>query len=155
MHRIYINKGLFDFENQIPIAIYSSLITKILNFPISLLGLSNDKIIDFKQNQISQGIKKRGNELILCLKIKFACYFIIGLIFLLFFWYYISMFGIIYKNTQYHLLKDSLISFIISLLSPFAIYLLPGLFRIPSLSNLNKNKEYMYKFSKILLLFEF
>ena len=65
------------------------------------------------------------------------------------------MFGIIYKNTQYHLLKDSLISFIISLLSPFAIYLLPGLFRIPSLSNLNKNKEYMYKFSKILLLFEF
>ena len=150
-----MNILLFDFENQIPIAIYSSLITKILNFPISLLGLSNDKIIDFKQNQISQGIKKRGNELILCLKIKFACYFIIGLIFLLFFWYYISMFGIIYKNTQYHLLKDSLISFIISLLSPFAIYLLPGLFRIPSLSNLNKNKEYMYKFSKILLLFEF
>ena len=65
------------------------------------------------------------------------------------------MFGIIYNNTQYHLLKDTLISFIISLLFPFAIYLLPGLFRISSLSNLNKKKEYIYKFSKILLLFEF
>ena len=82
IHRTYVNKGLFDFENQIPISIYSFLITKILNFPISLLGFTNDKIIDFKQNQISQGNKKGGNELILCLKIKFVFYFIIGLIFL-------------------------------------------------------------------------
>ncbi len=60
------------------------------------------------------------------------------------------MFGAVYKNTQYHLLKDTLISFGLSMLYPFVIYLLPGLFRIPALADPNKNKEYLYKFSKIL-----
>ena len=60
------------------------------------------------------------------------------------------MFGVIYKNTQYHLLKDTLISFGISMLSPFVIYLIPGLFRIPSLSNPKKKSECLYKFSKLL-----
>ncbi len=63
------------------------------------------------------------------------------------------MFGAIYKNTQYHLLKDTLISFGLSLVYPFAFYLLPGLFRIPSLSNSQNKKECLYNFSKILQMF--
>ena len=62
------------------------------------------------------------------------------------------MFGVIYKNTQYHLLKDTLISFGVSLLSPFCIYLLPGIFRIPSLSDKNGKRKCLYNFSKILQL---
>ena len=71
---------------------------------------------------------------------------------LLFFWYYISMFGIIYRNTQYHLLKDTLISFGISFFYPFGINLIPGIFRIPSLSNPKKKRTCLYNFSKILQL---
>ena len=63
------------------------------------------------------------------------------------------MFGAIYKNTQYHLLKDTLISFGLSLLYPFAIYILPGIFRIPSLSNRKIKRECLYDFSKILQIF--
>ena len=63
------------------------------------------------------------------------------------------MFGAIYKNTQYHLLKDTLISFGLSLLYPFGIYLLPGFFRIPAISNSKKNKKYLYRFSKFLQFF--
>ncbi len=62
------------------------------------------------------------------------------------------MFGVIYKNNQFHLLKDTLISFGISLIYPFGIYLLPGIFRIPSLSNHKKQRECMYNFSKFLQL---
>ena len=69
---------------------------------------------------------------------------------LLFFWYYISLFGSIYVNTQIHLLKDTLISFGLSLVYPLVIYLLPGLFRIPSLANPKDKKEYLYNFSQIL-----
>ena len=61
------------------------------------------------------------------------------------------MFGVIYKNTQMHLLKDSLMSLGLSLLLPFATYLVPGLFRIPSL-NSNKRKC-LYNFSKCLQFF--
>ena len=79
MHKIYVDKGLFDWETQIPITIYSFLISTILNIPLPFLGLSNDKIIEFKQNQTKQGIKKQRTKLIFCLKIKFVFYFILNL----------------------------------------------------------------------------
>ena len=84
------------------------------------------------------------------LTIKFILYFIISFIFLIFFWYYISMFGTIYRNTQFHLLKDTLMSFGLSLIIPFLYYLLPGIFRIPALSKANNRRECLYNFSRIL-----
>ncbi len=63
------------------------------------------------------------------------------------------MFCAIYKNTQIHLLSDTLLSFGLSLISPFIIYLAPGIFRIPALSAPNKNRKCLYKFSKILQIF--
>ena len=153
MHKIYVSKGKYDLETQIPITIYSFLISMVLNIPLSILGLSNDSIINFKQNLISKDVKKRGKKLIFCLKLKFTFYFVISFILLLFFWYYITIFGVIYKNTQYHLLKDTLISFGISMIYPFLVYLLPGIFRIFSLSNPKKKRECLYNFSKLILFF--
>ena len=60
------------------------------------------------------------------------------------------MFGIIYKNTQIHLIKDTLCSFIESLAYPFWINVLPGIFRIPALSNKKNKRIYLYKISQIL-----
>ena len=87
------------------------------------------------------------------IKIKFLLYFILSSIFLLCFWYYLSMFCAIYINTQLYLIKDTLISYAFSLCYPFIIYLLPGLFRIPSLSKRNNKRICLYKFSKILQIF--
>ena len=63
------------------------------------------------------------------------------------------MFGAVYRNTHFHLLKDTLVSFGLSLLYPFGIYLLPGFFRIPALSAPKKEKKCLYRFSKILQIF--
>ena len=120
---------------------------------MKLLALSNDKIIEFKQNKNIKDIKKKGNDLYNKLKIKFIIYFIISFQLLLLFWYYISMFGTVYKNTQYYLLKDTLLSYGLSMLYPFGICLLPGLFRIPALSDPKKKKQYLYKFSQFLQIF--
>ena len=150
MHKIYESKSSFDSDVQIPIAIYSSLISTVLNTLLKLLALTNNDIINFKLNENKNDVEKRGDNLKFKVKIKSIIYFIISFVFLLFFWYYISMFCVIYKNIQLHLLKDTLISFGISMLTPFGIYLLPGLFRIPSLLNPNKKREYLYNFSKIL-----
>ena len=125
MHNIYKSKGQFDLEVQIPIVVYSSLISMVLNTPLQSLALSNDAIIDFKQNKSKINLNKRKEDLKNKLKIKFILYFIISFLLLLFFWYYISMFCIIYCNTQVHLLKDTLMSFGLSLIFPFGIYLLP------------------------------
>ena len=150
MHNIYEAKGEYDWKEQIPISAYSTLISMILNMPLNLLALSGDAIINFKRNTSKADLMKKEEALKSKLKIKFVLFFIISFIFLLLFWYYISIFCVIYKNTQMHLLKDTLSSLGLSLLIPFAIYLLPGFFRIPSLSNHKNKRECLYKFSKLL-----
>ena len=150
MHKIYVSNGSFNIENRIPQIIYSSLISMILNIPLKLLALPNKEIICFKQskNNNKEKIKERYISLIKKLKIKFILYFIFGFILLFLFWFYLSMFSAIYRNTQYHLIKDTLICFGLSLIFPFGIYLLPGLFRIPSLYN--KNRICLYNCSKVM-----
>ena len=153
MHKIYKNKGQFDLESQIPIAIYSYLISIFFNLPLDFLALSNDSILRFKQNSTKNNILENEKNLRKILSIKFCLFFIISFLVLVFFWYYISMFGVIYKNTQVHLIKDTLITFGFSLFIPFGINLLPGIFRIPALSNPKKNKKCLYNFSKFLQSF--
>ena len=63
------------------------------------------------------------------------------------FWYYVSCFCAIFKNTQIYLLKEILISFSISLLYPFIQILFPSIFRIISL---NKPEELLFKISKLI-----
>ena len=48
MHKIYKNNGVCDLEAQLPIIIYSTLISLLLNSPLNFLALSNDSIITFK-----------------------------------------------------------------------------------------------------------
>ena len=86
------------------------------------------------------------------LKIKFVLYFILSYILLLFFWYYISMFDAVYRNTQYLLLEDTGMGFLLSLFTPFVIYLFPGFFRIPALASPQKNKKCLYNFSKLFTI---
>ena len=158
MHRIYISKGSFNIEYEITKIVYSSLITMALNTVLKLLALSNDAIIEFKQMKSSNNIDKKKTDLEKKLSVKFVLYFIASFVFLLFFWYYVSMFGAIFKNTQLHLLKDTLISFGSSLIYPFFIYLLPGLFRMPALSDEKKvvnvyiNLANFFNFFKYILI---
>ena len=135
MHKIYEDYGVYNFIFQLPQIIYSSLISLVLNTLLKFLALSEGNISDFKRNRKKLGLEQREYELYNKLKIKFLLYFIISSIFLLGFWYYLSMFCAIYRNTQLHLIKDTLISFALSFVYPFGICLLPGLFRIPALSD--------------------
>ena len=159
MHKIYEEKGKFQFLYQLPQIIYSSIISQILNSFFQLLALSEDLIIDFKNNNNVSNADERKIKLIKILLIKSILFFIISSIFLSIFWFYISLFCYIYENTQIHLLTDTLISFGLSFLYPFVIYIFPGIFRIPALSRKMKNEEnngkgkYLYNFSKFLQFF--
>ena len=84
-----------------------------------------------------------------CIVVKTLLFFVCDFLCLAVFWYYLSSFGAVFENTQIHLLEDTLISFGTSLIYPFFIYLLSGIFRIPALRMKN---SCLYKFSKILQL---
>ena len=73
-------------------------------------------------------------------------------LFLIFFWYYLSCFCVVYKNTQLHLIKDTLISFCLSLIYPLFINLLPGIFRIIAINSPKKEQKCLFFISKILQL---
>ena len=150
MHKIYEDKGKFDFIYQFPKIIYSSIISYVLDTFLKLLALSEDYILDLKKNKININLNKRYSKLYIKIKIILLSFFIVSTIFILLFWYYISMFCAVYKNTQIHLIKDTLISISTSLLFPFVIYLLPGLLRIPALSNKNNKRECLYNMSKFI-----
>ena len=105
--------------------------------------------IHFKTESTSVDMK--GIE-IRCIKIKLTCFFIFSFIFLIAFWYYLSSFCAVFPNTQIHLLKDTIISFLLSLLYQFGINLIPGLFRMNSLNSPNKDKFILYKISMIIQL---
>ena len=152
MHKIYEDEGSFNFVYQLPQIAYSTIISTVLDILLRLLALSQGNIIDYKKNKDKKDLNKRTKELNDKLNIKFILYFIISFIFLLFFWYYLSMFCAIYRFTQYHLIKDTLISFGLSLIYPFFIYLIPGFFRIPALSNPKNKRKYLYNLSLLFQL---
>ena len=147
IHKIYEDKGSFNFIYQVPNIFYSSIITSIINIIIKYLSLSEKSILELKKEE--KNPTKKKSETINYLKTKFIIFFVLIFIFLIFFWYYLSCFCAIYKNTQIHMIKDSSISFGLSMVYPFLLNLIPGIFRIPSLIN---KKECMYSISKIIQL---
>ena len=60
------------------------------------------------------------------------------------------MFDAIYVNTQLLLLQDTCLGFVLSMFTPFVIYLIPGLFRIPALAA--PNRRCLYNFSKVFTI---
>ena len=150
MHKIYKNKGAFDILDQLPQVVYSFLISSFFSFILELLALTEGVILELKKIKNKIEFNQRILKFNSTIKIKFLIYFIISSIFLLFFWYYLSMFCAIYVNTQFHLIKDTVLSFILSFIEPLGIYLIPGLFRIPSLSKKYNNRYILYKLSQIL-----
>ena len=152
MHKIYEDKGKFKFLYQLPQIIYSFLISYIFNIPLNILALSDDDIFKLKNDKSNNNLQRKQKNLLKKLRFKFLLYFIFNSIFLLFLWYYISIFCAVYVNTQIHLVCDTLISFGLSFIYPFGIYLVPGIFRIPSLTY-KKQKKYLYTISKILQAF--
>ena len=152
MHKIYEDKGSFDFFYQIPKILCSTIIISLINTIINYFSLTEKEFIEFKNGKKeNENFDKKKSKLLKFLNIKFIVFYILTFTFLILFWYYLSCFSAVYKNTQIHLLKDTLISFGLSVIYPFGLNLLPGIFRIPSLKT--KNRNCIYRFSKIIQLF--
>ena len=153
MHDIYYQKGEYSIMDQAPQIIYSSILSYILDNLFNFLALSEDNALLIKHEKIISRLDRLKIDTINSYQIKFAAFFILSFIFLMFFWYYIACFCAVYSNTQIHLLSDTLISFGTSLLTPFAVCLVAPLLRIPSLKSRTKTNEMIYNFSKTVLLF--
>ena len=150
MHQIYEEKGAFNFIYNLPQIIYSSLISNFINGAIQILAKTDTNIIELKDKSNKKNVKIMKESLLNKIKIKIIFFFIISLLVLSAFWIYLACFCYVYKNTQIHLIKDTCFSFSTSMITPFIICLLPGLFRSSALEAKKKDKECMFKISKQL-----
>ena len=141
MHKIYQDKGSFDLFYNLPQILLSTLISVFIDELIQTLALTDSNLINFKHNINKKNVSTNKKETLKAIKIKAALFFIITLPFLVTFWLYIACFCAVYKNTQLHLIKDTVISFATSMITPFAIYFLPGLFRLGALKAKKKIKN--------------
>ena len=154
MHKIFIDEGKFDFIYQIPQMLYSAIISFFLEFILGNFGLYEDDILDVrKRKKDKENLDIIIQDVSKAIKIKIVIFFIITYILTFAFWIYLGCFCAVYKNTQIHLLKEVLSSFFISFISPFFIYLIPGIFRIVSLKKGTNDKPCLYKMSKFLQKF--
>ena len=151
MGKINTDGGAFNIIYNLPQIIYSSFISMVITELIKIFTLTESSFITFRNKAKKENVLYLAKNLKKIFKIKFIIFFIVDFILLVCFWIYLSCFSAVYRNTQIHLIKDTLISFGTSFISPIFTSLLPGLFRIPSLKN--KNRKILYSISQIVQLF--
>ena len=151
MHQIYIDRGKYNFIYQITIIIYSSLISLCINIILKELSLSESMLINFKnETKEDIDIKIQSENIEKVIKRKLLAFIILSVLLMSFYWYYISCFFSVYENTQIIINKNIFISFGLSMLYPFGLSLIPGIFWILALRAPKKDKNILYKISVYL-----
>ena len=152
MHDIYKQSGNAGIISQIANIFYSTVISCFINIIMKKLGLSYKDMVKVKRIKNEILGLKQSTILMKKLKLKFAIFFFITFILVSFFWYFISAFCAVYKNTQKILIENTLLSFCLSLLYPLGLNLIPGILRIPSLKNYSSCSKCFYFVSILIAL---
>ena len=150
MSHIYKKGGSFDFIYNLPKTLFSSLCCSVINFLLKFLSLSqNDiKMLNCVKKEKDKLIKL--GKLLKCWKIKIIIFYFLIFVFFGLFHVYVVTFCAVYVNTQKHLIKNTLISFSLSMVYPFGICLFTAILRKLSLKFKNK---FLFGCSKIMQLF--
>ena len=153
LHQIYEDEGSYNFVYQISYTLYSALIaTFMVRFMLHFLILTDKDVLEVKLKATQNLAINLKKQKLKCIKIKFAIFFILNFVLLGLFWYYLTCFNAIYKNTQIYLIENTFISFGFSLFYPFIINIFPMMMRMCSIHSSNKDQKCFYKTSQILQL---
>ena len=153
MHKLFLSYGKYDFVQQIPQMVYSIILSQIIEIFLCFLSLTDKYIYHLKSNLKNGKYNKNLKMIVNIIQIKLVCFFFFTFLFLAFYWYVISVFCAVYRNTQLIFIKDSIYSFCIGLIYPLFFYFISAIFRICSLRDEKKNSECLYKFSDFIPLF--
>ena len=144
MHKIYMDYGKYNFIQQVPQIIYSSIVSLVIEMLIGMLSYTDKNIYEIRQ--MEEYNPEKVKKTVKAIRIKLIVFFVITFLFFAFYWYLISSFCAVYNNTQKIYLKDFATSFCLGLIYPFAIQLCFALLRIFTLRNKTKSRSFLYKF---------
>ena len=144
MHKLYLNNGIYDFVQHLPQIIYSNIISGLIEILLCYLSLTDKSIYKIKHLMLLN-LSEKMRLVYKCIKIKLIIFFSFTFVFIIFYWYIISSFCSVYKNSQIIFIKDWIFSFLLGMIIPFFIYLIP--------SSLRKFSSYFYKCSKLIPIY--
>ena len=150
IHLIYQGQGNYIIIYLAPQILFSFIITHILYLLLKYIILSERNLVEIKNAENAEKANNIIDNVKRILVIKYICFYVIGSLFLLFDWYYLSSFGAVFQNTQVYLIENTFISLGLSFIYPFFINIIPSIFRIISLKDHNKGSTCMFKISKII-----
>ena len=158
MHRKYNEKKDLTFAEKLPQFIFTLLVSHALEVLLCFLGMTDTHVYEIKALPTQE--KKKGEKVVEILdkiKRKLISFYCVTFVLFLFFWYFISAFCAVYQNTQKIFLRDSFISFAISMIDPFFIYGLTSLLRWLALTIICCKKNccggFLYKLSNLIPIF--
>jgi hypothetical protein len=148
MREIYIYQGNTDAAIYVTDIILSSVCCLCMNLIIRFISINERDVYNIVKEKNTEERLLLAEKAKRCQKVKIAIMFSISLLLIGLFWYYVSAFCAIFKNSQGHYLFNVLVSFIICNIWPFVTSLIAPYFRISSIRG--ENKQCMYKFSQII-----
>ena len=150
MHKIFVNYGKYDFVQQIPQILYSTILSQILEIFLCYLSMTDKYIYKIKNSQPNS---KQIMILFRCINYKLIIFFIFTFLLFCFYWYIVSSFCAVYQNTQIIFIKDSLSSFLLGIIYSLFIYLIPSGFRLCSIKSVKMKYKWLYKLSDVIPFF--
>ena len=151
MHKMFLDYGKYNFIQQIPQIIYSTIVSKIIETILSYLSFTDKYFYQIKGDKTIS--KSSVLDIMKCIQIKIAFYFVFTSVMFIFFWYITTCFCSVYRNTQSAFIKDSISSCLLGFLDTLIIYLFVTFLRIIVLKTNKFKKEWIYKLSGIIPLF--
>ena len=103
MHKMYIDYGKYNFFQNIPQFIYSTIVSQLIQVFLCFLSMTDKHFYEIKQ--LSSDEKYKMFDIIKCVKIKLTFYFIFTFIMFAFYWYTIACFWLFIQIHNLLLLK--------------------------------------------------
>ena len=145
--KIYDNEGKYSLKIQILNIFIGSVAFSLTIVLIRFIITCHKKFIKLKEMEIYENAQKESFAIHRSLVTRYIIFITVGIILLLFFWYYITCFCGIFHFTQNHLFLNAFLSFLFSMIYPFIYCLLPAMFRYLAFK---KNKKCYYNFSQYI-----
>ena len=141
MRNIYTYKGNTDAALHVPNVVFSSFFCLVSNLLIKFVSLSEHDLLEIKKNP------KKKDAMAKKIKIKTIILFSVSFVLIGLFWYYVSAFCAIFKNSQGHYFTNVLVAFIVCNLWPCVTTLIAPAMRKYAFKN---DSSCMYKASQIV-----
>ena len=149
MHKLYLNYGKYDFIQDIPQIVYSTIFSQLIEVFICFLSLTDKYFYEIKES-VLKGKSNKTFKIFHIIDVKLSFFYLFTFISFIFYYYIIYLFCAVYKNTQIIFLKDSLISFSTGLTYSLVLYFISSSLRICSFKC---GKNYIFKFSELIPFF--